>query len=166
MTATLDLFGVPITERQAPAPVVNGVRKRGPTKLRGYAAPPGSGPAGETCRTCAFYSGVRHAKTYRKCLLMRPQWTGGPGTDILARSPACTHWRKEATDCPACQGRGYRLDLPKGPGRFDGHPACTDCNTRGVVFPSENTEVRHARAAADAAPSVEGPNKSRPGPER
>jgi len=28
------------------------------------------------------------------------------------------------------------------------------------------TEVRHARADATAAPSVEGPSKSRPGPER
>lgn len=29
-----------------------------------------------------------------------------------------------------------------------------------------NTEVRHARAESEAAPSVEGPSKSRPGPER
>lgn len=29
-----------------------------------------------------------------------------------------------------------------------------------------NTEVRHARSESGAAPSVEGPHKSRPGPER
>lgn len=66
-------------------------------KNSGYAAPPGTGPAGETCKTCANYTHRDNvAGSYRKCWLMRDVWTGGPGTDILARSPACSRW--EARD--------------------------------------------------------------------
>lgn len=62
---------------------------------RGYAAAPGTGPAGETCKSCAHYSGHRMSKIYRKCGLMRAFWTGGPGTDIKAKSPACKHWMEK-----------------------------------------------------------------------
>lgn len=57
---------------------------------RGYAAPPGTGPEGKTCRDCAHYAhreGV--AGSYPKCGLNRKKWTGGRGSDILARAPAC-----------------------------------------------------------------------------
>lgn len=30
-----------------------------------------------------------------ECALMRDHWTGGPGSDILFRSPACRHWEME-----------------------------------------------------------------------
>jgi hypothetical protein len=86
-----DLFGHPITR---PAPVPAGVPKRRKTKLNGYAAAPGSGPEGETCKTCQHYTHRSRAKNYRKCALMAHAWTGGPGTDILARAPACSRWEK------------------------------------------------------------------------
>lgn len=89
---TLDLFGVPID--RCPEPCANAEGRRRVTRPRGYAAPPGSGPAGETCRTCAHYSGHRTNKIFRKCGLLRSVWTHGPGTDILARSPACARWEK------------------------------------------------------------------------
>lgn len=88
----VDLFGQPITT-PLPAPIADGKRRK--TMPKGYAAPPGSGPAGETCKTCAHYRRVGgHAKHYRKCYLVERRWTNGPGTDILARSPACHYWEQ------------------------------------------------------------------------
>jgi len=53
-----------------------------------YAAFPGTGPDGETCRSCGFYRRLNyHGKTYRKCRLVES--THGAGTDIKASSPAC-----------------------------------------------------------------------------
>lgn len=61
-------------------------------QAKGYADRPGSGPKGETCRSCAHLVHKRLAKTYLKCELTRACWTGGHGTDVLARSPACSKW--------------------------------------------------------------------------
>lgn len=58
----------------------------------GYAARPGSGPEGETCKTCEHIARKEMGKTYLKCGLMQAQWTGGPGTDIRASAPACSKW--------------------------------------------------------------------------
>jgi hypothetical protein len=58
----------------------------------GYAATPGSGPAGETCRTCKHLHRKRLAGTYLKCGLMSAVWTGGAATDVKAGSPACSRW--------------------------------------------------------------------------
>lgn len=71
-----------------------GIVHRKPTKKNGYAAIPGTGPAGETCKTCRFKvsSDGRSAKHFLKCELRRATWTHGEGTDILARSPACSKW--------------------------------------------------------------------------
>lgn len=80
MMPLTDLFGVEI-----PSMVI-------PKIKGGYAAPPGSGPLGETCRTCKHYRSVPyHNKRYRKCSLTRP-WTHGPGSDIKAKTPACRWW--------------------------------------------------------------------------
>lgn len=59
-------------------------------------ASPGSGPAGETCKTCRHITtmpGV--AGRYLKCGLMQHEWSRGPGTDIKARWPACSAWEGE-----------------------------------------------------------------------
>lgn len=80
----LDLFGKPINDakaaRKTPAP-------------KGYARPPGSGPAGEFCRTCKHkrrrFTG---SKVFYKCALVKP--TKGAGTDILVGSPACSRFEK------------------------------------------------------------------------
>lgn len=68
-------------------------RRRLKSKKHGHAAPPGTGPAGETCRTCAHLHREQLAKTYLKCSLMRRFWTGGYGTDIRASDPACKAWQ-------------------------------------------------------------------------
>lgn len=78
-TTSTDLWGNPIPPERTTG------------KLRGYAGNPGRGPKGETCRTCEFY---RHRLgRYRKCGLLERVWTHGPGTDILAGSPACQFWK-------------------------------------------------------------------------
>lgn len=59
-----------------------------------HAAPAGSGPARETCGSCAHLVRKRMAtKTYLKCGLCRSSWTGGAGTDVKARDPACSKWQ-------------------------------------------------------------------------
>lgn len=63
--------------------------KRGQPK--GNAAPIGSGPAGETCRTCVHARCVKLGKTYHKCALVKA--TGGPATDIRLKWPACARWQ-------------------------------------------------------------------------
>ena len=63
-------------------------------KKTGHAWQIGTGPAGETCKTCKHYTLRQFAKAYRKCGLMRQHWTGGPGTDIKASDPACKKWEK------------------------------------------------------------------------
>lgn len=95
-----DLFGHEVQDSgeslqvpTRPALVLTGsarVRGKHYVEPRGYAAPPGSGPEGKTCRDCASYThrgGV--AGTYPKCWENRARWTGGRGSDILARAPAC-----------------------------------------------------------------------------
>lgn len=89
-----DLFGVPVADSQLPRV---GARKANAGKPQGYAAPPGTGPRGETCSSCEFairQQGGR--KYYWKCrmlLRLRVKWTRGYGTDILLKSPACKHWQ-------------------------------------------------------------------------
>ena len=68
-------------------------------KKTGYAATPGTGPQGETCKTCQHLYRKRMAGTYLKCSLMEAVWTGGGATDVKAGSPACARWeiRKKAS---------------------------------------------------------------------
>lgn len=93
-----DQFGNVVTEEQARvllARARRGVgRKRGADpEPNGYAGIAGTGPKGETCKTCRhLYRNQRSQKTYLKCELFRPFWTGGRKTDVLAKSPACNHW--------------------------------------------------------------------------
>ena len=89
-----DLFGNEPTLNEQTA--ANSKAKRKPTPPRGYAMPPGTGPAGETCGSCQHI--VRkggNARAYLKCGLNRARWTSGQGTDIRARSPACKKWEPE-----------------------------------------------------------------------
>lgn len=71
---------------------------RRPQRRGGYAATPGTGPAGRTCGDCACYRSVLSgARKYRKCALCEPNWTRGPGSDILKRSPACVLFAERTT---------------------------------------------------------------------
>lgn len=111
-----NLFGEP----DPPAPIDTG---RGPdgkrttrttTVRRGYVQPPGTGPAGETCGSCCHRAMGRGG--WYKCDLNQAHWTGGLGTDILLKSPACRLWepdRKRAirTDGSVEQEKIVRLTI-------------------------------------------------------
>lgn len=83
MNADVSLWGWDVPMKPTKA-------KRGQPK--GNAAPIGSGPKGETCRTCAHSCFIKFAKTYWKCDLV--QHTGGPGTDIRLKWAACSRFEK------------------------------------------------------------------------
>lgn len=69
--------------------------------LKGFAAIPGGGPAGETCGSCSHLCRTGSGrKTYFKCGLMRAIWTFGPGTDVKARSPSCRYWERRPPKAP------------------------------------------------------------------
>lgn len=62
----------------------------------GYAAKPGTGPAGKTCRQCRNYVRVqRNDQFHPKCCLLEKQWTHGKGTDIKAGAAACAYFEEE-----------------------------------------------------------------------
>lgn len=99
---TADLFGLDVGEPgdSLPLParpplVLTPAKPRGKhyVEPRGYYAQPGTGPEGMTCRDCAFYchkGGV--SGTYPKCRKNEARWTGGRGSDILAKAPACKYF--------------------------------------------------------------------------
>lgn len=69
------------------------VEKPKPGQPKGNPAPIGSGPEGETCKSCDHSQ--RHAggtKYFWKCGLVKP--THGPGTDIRLKWAACRFWKK------------------------------------------------------------------------
>lgn len=72
-----------------------------PARIKGsglYADHPGTGPVGETCRSCDHSRVKEIGRRYYKCNLVRALWTGGYGTDIKARSPACSKWKAETDE--------------------------------------------------------------------
>lgn len=83
-----DLFGL---DRALTPQERKKLKRKGP-KPRGHAWQPGTGPDGESCGTCRHLFRNRLAKTYLKCALMQPYWTGGRGSDVLARDKACRRW--------------------------------------------------------------------------
>jgi hypothetical protein len=93
VNADRDLFGAPMLEGTMPS-----LRSRAHPKKTGHAAPIGSGPSGESCKTCHHYVRVNYGGIWRKCDLMRKFWTHGPGSDIRAKDPACRHWQARAQE--------------------------------------------------------------------
>lgn len=90
-----DIFGNPIIpDGPAMTPAERRKMTRREPVPKGYATVPGTGPAGETCGSCGHHVERQYAKIYHKCELMRAFWTGGRGSDILVRSPACAKWEK------------------------------------------------------------------------
>lgn len=68
-------------------------------QAKGCAAPIGSGPKGETCRTCVHSYCRTFAKSYWKCDLVKA--TCGTGTDIRLKWAACARWEaKPAQENP------------------------------------------------------------------
>ena len=83
-----DLFGAETEE-----PRTKGKRSY---EAGGYARRPGSGPAGETCKTCEHCCRVSGGNgRFFKCDVIKHRWTCGPGTDVRLKSPACELWEAE-----------------------------------------------------------------------
>lgn len=93
-----DLLGAPVKMPTADD-LARRIPVRKPTRKNGYAATPGTGPKGKTCGQCEHYrTVVGGSRTFPKCWLNKPNWTGGPGSDILKRSPACRLFEEEKND--------------------------------------------------------------------
>lgn len=89
----------------------DGKRKEIP---KGYAARPGSGPAGETCKTCEFKYRIeiRSGKMFWKCLKMKHIWSSCYASDIRLKSPACSFWEQALSKTPRKLGLGLRGRSP------------------------------------------------------
>ena len=85
-----DLFALGLDRAMTPAERRRFLRSS--PKPSGYAWSPGTGPEGETCKTCKHIYRRRMGRVYLKCGLARQNWTRGGATDILASSPACRKW--------------------------------------------------------------------------
>lgn len=92
-TAISDLF----TLDRAMTPLER-KRLRAGTTPKGYAALPGTGPAGESCGSCENLVRRQMARTYLKCALMQRGWTRGAASDVRAKSPACSRWAAISTE--------------------------------------------------------------------
>lgn len=83
-----DIFGDRI---YTPMPIRPG-KRREPTPW-GYYGPPGTGPVGQTCGTCAHAARIRLSqKAIYKCRRNEAKWSHSRKTDILVRTPACIGW--------------------------------------------------------------------------
>lgn len=91
MTSLLDLMGKEYALSAAEAR--KAAAKYPVPKRGGYAAPPGTGPDGETCGSCKH---IFRTSRYRKCEKRKSAWSHGFATDVFARSPACKFWEKPA----------------------------------------------------------------------
>lgn len=80
-----------------------GAQGRRPGARGLYAAAPGTGPAGKTCRSCAHkrYTGLAKRASHPKCGLT--QYTAGDATTIRTSTPACKFYEEQSGD-----DRGYR----------------------------------------------------------
>ncbi len=94
---TDDLFGL---DRALTPSERRRLKVRSKTVAKGYYFDPGTGPAGETCGSCKHICRNQMSKTYLKCGLNKHKWTGGPASDIRARSPACRYWERPEAGPP------------------------------------------------------------------
>lgn len=93
-----DLFGGQDLQAAMDAPMTGPRKhKRKATAPRGHAWTPGTGPAGESCGTCAHKYRKRMSGSFLKCAKNRAAWTGGSGSDIRAGDPACKFWSQRQT---------------------------------------------------------------------
>ena len=90
MSTESDLFGgsLPVEKGEPLLPT-------GAAAMRTTPALSGSGPKGETCRTCQYATRIGgYSKTFYKCGRTRESWTSSERTDIKLRWPACSEWSR------------------------------------------------------------------------
>jgi hypothetical protein len=59
---------------------------------RAHPYPPGSGPPGQSCGTCAKLRARTFNRTYFKCNVLKKFWSAGRATDVRKKDPACICW--------------------------------------------------------------------------
>ena len=84
---------IPLFDRALTPAERREIFKKAPKRTGLHAAEPGTGPAGETCGSCANLYRRQFAKTYLKCALTKAAWTRSGSTDVKARDPACAKWQ-------------------------------------------------------------------------
>lgn len=85
----LTLFGPMERERRTGRPI----------SRRCTAARSGTGPEGETCRTCRHFVRLQYRNgLYFKCGKVKHLWTHGEATDIRAGWAACSEWEEIVPD--------------------------------------------------------------------
>lgn len=90
------MSGLPLLDRAMTPAERNRLLRGSSAKKRGHAAPSGSGPDDQTCGSCRHLWRGQMSKTFFKCSLMRPHWTGGYGTDVRCKDAACRLWEVAA----------------------------------------------------------------------
>lgn len=77
--------------------VVVPVRGKHYVQPRGYADRPGTGPDGETCKSCRHsYKGGTGQRGHPKCKLTQRCHTSSRRTDILMNAAACSKWEAKS----------------------------------------------------------------------
>lgn len=69
------------------------MKRRAYERPAGHAAPIGTGPSGETCKTCRHIANRGTAKIYYKCRLNEAKWTASRHSDIRVSDAACRKWK-------------------------------------------------------------------------
>lgn len=68
---------------------------------KGYAHTPGTGPKGETCKTCEHRVKLRaNSKRFYKCGKNRDNWSHSITSDIVLKMPACNLWEPSLSKTP------------------------------------------------------------------
>jgi hypothetical protein len=81
---------------------------------RAHPYPPGSGPPGQSCGTCAKLCVRDFKHKYFKCNVLKKFWTAGPATDVRKKDPACMSWepRIDKIELITTLSRGYAGEYP------------------------------------------------------
>jgi hypothetical protein len=95
MSAQSLMFGELVMRHQQRKPVITG-----------HAAPPGTGPNGETCRTCLHLEGP--AGYTKACGLMRGYWEQRTQkqNDVRLKDAACAKWESASPASAREMGEG------------------------------------------------------------
>lgn len=68
---------------------------KGGASDRAHPYPPGSGPRGQSCGTCAKLCTREYRRKFFKCRVLMKHWTRTRATDVQLRDAACLAWEPD-----------------------------------------------------------------------